>query len=635
VCGICGVVLLRGEPRLPLDSGALDRMTDAMTHRGPDERGTYLAPGIALGARRLAIVDVGDGHQPALNEDGSVRAIQNGELYNHLALRSEYDRHAYASRCDTEILPHLYEEVGPRFPERLRGKFAIAIWDEPRRRLVLARDRLGVKPLYYSRQGDVLVFASELKSLLASGLVPAELDYEAIDAYLTLGFTPAPRTPLAGVSKLQPGSRLVVSGGEALLERYWDYPLPRPDEPARSEAEYAEELIEHLEDAVRARLMSDVPLGAMLSGGLDSSLVVALMARNTTEPVKTFSVGFGDGGVASELADARYVAQVLGTEHHELELSLADAATDLEELVWTMDEPVADLSSLGLFALSKLAAQHVTVGLCGQGADELLGGYERYRTAAVADRWQRLPGPLRAVGEHAAAHGNERWQRLGRTLAAPDASARFLNMTRLLAPDLRDRLYVGPLREAAGGAERAVASALAGVEASALETTLYADAQLALVDDLLHYFDRASMAHSLELRVPFLDHHVVEFCAKVPSDLKVRGLRRKHLLKRAARGLVPDRIVEKRKVGFFHHGIDAWFDAQAEQAIPRYLLGELHSEGLLDRETVRALIDAHRSRGGRLGRLLLAILLLEVWLATFVPRATGPLRAARPVAVQA
>src|SRR4051812_10899280 len=314
-------------------------MTDSMVHRGPNDRGTYLRPGIALGVRRLSIVDVDGGHQPVASEDGSVVAVQNGELYNHDEIRERLRRkgHAFETRCDTEILPHLYEDVGDAVPEQVRGKFGLAVWDGRRRRAVIARDRLGVKPLYFAQVGDLLVFASELKSVLASGLVGDELDYQAIDAYLTFGFVPGPATPLAGVSKLLPGHRLVVGGGEVRIEPYWRFPEPQPI-PGLSEQEHAERLLEVLDEAVRLRLMSDVPLGAMLSGGLDSSLVVALMSNHVEGAVKTFSVGFVEDGDMNELADAREIATLFGTEHHELEMSRRDANVDLETLLWYLDE---------------------------------------------------------------------------------------------------------------------------------------------------------------------------------------------------------------------------------------------------------------------------------------------------------
>jgi asparagine synthase (glutamine-hydrolysing) len=603
-----------------LGPGVLDRMTDVMVHRGPNDRGTYEAPGVALGARRLSIVDVQGGHQPVRNEDGRVWATQNGELYNHLELRRELEGsgHRLPSRCDTEILPHLYERDRDRYPERLRGKFATAVWDGRERRAVLARDRLGVKPLYWARRGDLVVFASELKSVLASGLIEPELDYDAIDAYLTFGFVPGPRTPLKEVHKLLPGHRLVIDEQGARPERYWAYPHPQVAEPRLSEHEYAERLLELLDESVRLRLMSDVPLGAMLSGGLDSSLIVALMARHMSEPVKTFSVGFREAGEGNELADARLVADHFGTDHHELELSLHDQQLDLPQLVWHLDEPLADLSALGFLHLSQLAAQHVTVALSGQGADELLGGYRKHLAASLTGRvppalrrW--VPAPL---------GGKSAIARAARTAFSDEPVERLLAMSGHVDGAARRALYRGPLAGVTGEPQRVVAARVDGFSGHPLDETLLIDGQLALVDDMLHYFDRASMAHSLEVRVPFLDHHLVEYCATIPHDLKVRRVDRKHLLKRVARGILPDHAIDKRKQGFFHGAIDAWFRAQSEGITHEFLgsPGAKYVE-LLDRDSVREMANRHASGSSNDGRLLLAILILEVWLRDFVPRA--------------
>jgi asparagine synthase (glutamine-hydrolysing) len=622
-------VQLAGRPREPLPAAVLARMTDALQHRGPDERGTHLAPGIALGVRRLAIVDPAAGQQPVTSEDGSVVAVQNGELYNHLELRRELAGHRFGSRCDTEVLPHLYESSGPRFPARLRGKFGLAVWDGRNRRAVLARDRLGVKPLYYTVAGDLLLFASELKSLLASGLVPTGLDYEAIDAYLTLGYVPGPATPLAAVRKLGPGELLVVGDGGIRVERYWTYPLPEPERPARPAAEYAAELLELLDEAVRLRLMSDVPLGAMLSGGLDSSLIVALMAKHTSGPVRTFSVGFREAGRANELADARLVAERFGCEHHELELSYSDQTIDLADLVWTLDEPLADLSALGFLALSELASRHVTVALSGQGADELLGGYERHRTAALAAPLKFLPRVARSAAARAA---SGRFARPARVLAAEGAAAEWIAAHGRLDAGARARLVRGPLVPLDGG-RAAVEWATEGLTARGLPALLHLDGQLGLVDDMLHYFDRASMAHSLEVRVPFLDHHLVEWCARLPPSLKVRRLTTKVLLKRAARGLLPDEIVDKPKIGFFSGASDGWLRTQLSGPLADYLLAPDPSYGdFVDRGEVERLVARHRETGAD-GGILLAVLMLEVWLSSYLPRAARS--AAGPVAAVA
>jgi len=633
MCGICGVIQIGGEPRPVIDQERLDWMTDLMVHRGPDDRGTYLDDGVALGVRRLSIIDVEGGHQPFANESSEVWAILNGELYNHDGLRRELreDGHTIRSRCDTEILPHLYERFGDAFATKLRGDFGIALWDGARKRAVLARDRAGVKPLYYALAEGVLVFGSELKSVLGSGLVEATVDPEAVSLYLTFGYVPGPKTLLAGVSKLLPGHVLTVDAGRVTTEPYWEYPKPSVEAPRLSTAEYGTRLLAELEDAVRVRLMSDVPLGAMLSGGLDSSLIVALMARNMEQPVKTFSVGFEESIEDNELHDARLVADTFGTEHHELELSFARDTVDVADLVWHLDEPVADVSSLGFLALSQLTAQSVSVALSGQGADELLGGYKKHRAAALAGHWRKLPRWARRSASVGSLVAPGRAQRPLRTLAAEDPVERHLAMSGRLDNALRRELFAG----SGGGddlARRSLALYAEGLHDDPLEASLYLDGRLALVDALLHYFDHTSMAHSLEIRVPFLDQRVVELCASIPGDLKVHRLTTKHLLKEAARGLVPDRVIDKRKVGFFRHAADAWFRAQMDRSIRTYLLGgERRYAEFLDPAVVERLVLEHAGgRSTQNAELLLAILLLEVWLTSYLPRAVQ-----RPAALSA
>jgi asparagine synthase (glutamine-hydrolysing) len=621
MCGICGVVQIGGESREPVSQAQLDAMTDVMTHRGPNDRGTYSAPGIALGVRRLSIVDVEGGHQPFLNEEGSVVAIQNGELYNHADLRRRLrqEGHVFASRCDTEVLPHLYEHEGPRFPEELRGKFGIAVWDERRRRAVLARDRMGVKPLYWARVGDVVVFASELKSVLASGFVEPELDLEAVDLYFSLGFIPGPRTPLAGVRKLAPGSILVIGPDEVHEEAYWVYPEPDPDPRPRPLEDYADELLHLLRQAVRDRLMSDVPLGAMLSGGLDSSLIVALMAEASSRPVVTFSVGFREDE-ANELADARRVAEALGCEHHELELSVAENAIEIDELAWHLDEPVADISALGFDVLCRLASEHVTVALAGQGADELFGGYTKHRAAATIAALEPLPTAARK-GLAALPWPRPGLRRAFRALAAPDPSRRLLEMSGRLRDGARTDLYAGALASVRNdNAQAAVEAVRGGTRGDSLALTLYLDARLGLVDHMLLYFDRASMAHSLEVRVPYLDHRLVEWAATVPSSMKVHRGVTKRVLKEAGLHVLPSGTVHKPKVGFFRGALDTWLDAQLEgDPGDRLRAPDAAYLELLNRSAVETLVaDYRRGHAEEKARLVFAILLLESWLMRFV-----------------
>jgi asparagine synthase (glutamine-hydrolysing) len=627
MCGICGVVQVRGEPREIVSPEALDAMTDAMTHRGPDDRGTYAAPGIALGVRRLSIVDVEGGHQPVKSEGGEVVAIQNGELYNHADVRRElrHEGHVFASRCDTEILPHLYERDGDRFPEQVRGKFAIAVWDEKRRRAILARDRMGVKPLYWARAGDAVVFASELKSILASGLVEPELDLEAVDLYLTLGFVLGPRTPLVGVRKLAPGSTLVVDREEVREAPYWRYPEPRLEARPRPLQEYADELLHLLREAVCDRLMSDVPLGAMLSGGLDSSLIVALMAEASSRPVVTFSVGFREDE-ANELADARRVAETFGCEHHELELSVTEQAVDVDELAWRLDEPVADLSALGFDALSKLASQHVTVALAGQGADELFGGYTKHRAAAAIASLGAVPDGVRAALD-GVPWPSARVRRAFAALAARDPSERLLAMSGRLVDGVRSDLYTGALAQVRNDNAYAAIEALrSGLDGDPLAVTLYLDARLGLVDHMLLYFDRASMAHSLEVRVPYLDHRLVEWAATVPPSMKVHRGVSKHVLKQAGLQLLPSQTVRKRKVGFFRSALDVWLDAQLDgPAGERVRSRDSAFLEFLDGSAVQRLIASYRRRRTEeSARVVFAIMLLEAWLSMCAQRAPLP-----------
>jgi len=629
MCGICGVIQVEGTPRPLLSLDALDRMTDALTHRGPDDRGTYQRPGISLGVRRLSIIDVAGGHQPVVSEDEQVVAIQNGELYNHTEVRRGLadQGHRFASRCDTEILPHLYEEAADALPGLIHGKFALAVWDGRDRRAILARDRLGVKPLYYAHVGDLVAFASELKSLLASGLVDPELDPAAIEAYLTLGYFAGETTPLRQVRKLLPGHRLVVERGTVSASAYWTLPYPSAEDDDTPEEEWAERLVVELEEAVRDRLMSDVPLGAMLSGGLDSSVIVALMARNMSNPVRTFSVGF-TGGPANELEDARHVAQRFGTDHHELELSFQEPTISLDELAWSLDEPLADLSALGFHLLSKLAAGHVTVALAGQGADELLGGYPSHRNAAITGWARRLPSPLLALAGTVGSHGPRRVRRLAALVTSNDPVDRFLRQHALLEESKRARLLIdAPAGEGQSSAGRIVAGMLNGQRGAPLAETLYLSTRLALVDDMLQYFDRTSMANSLEVRVPFLDHRVVELCARIPNRFKVdRRLTGKHLLRVAARDLVPDRIIDKKKVGFFNQSLGSWFRVQATGVANDYLLQPAPAYAqFVPREEVEKLIQAHAAGGAPdADGFLLALLMLELWLTTTLPRALGP-----------
>jgi asparagine synthase (glutamine-hydrolysing) len=625
MCGIAGAFRIDGQAAPPLPEHVLRRMTDEIAYRGPDDAGYVVGDGCSLGARRLSIIDVEGGHQPFANESGRVWAAQNGEIYNHAALRADLESrgHRLRSRCDTEVLPHLYEEHGPELTDHLRGMFAVAVWDRDARKGVLIRDRLGIKPLYYAIVGDTVVFGSELKCVIASGLVSDRIDTEAIAAYLTLGYVPSPLTPLKDVRKLNPGERLVIEDGRVRVERWWRYPAPQADPTRRSADEWAEIVLDKLDESVKLRLMSDVPLGAMLSGGLDSSLIVALMARHMDQPVDTFAVGFADAD--SELDDARRVAAFNGANHHELEVALETGPDVLAKLSWHMDEPLADLSSVGFLALCELAVQDVTVALTGQGADELFGGYRKHRAASLVEYWGRVPGPLQAAAAVGLRRAPGKAGRLLDALDAGDPVSRLLASSGLVHPDLQAGLFAGALAEQGDAAERILRGHLAEAPgARPLEAALFLDGKLGLVDDMLTYFDRASMARSLEVRVPFLDHELVELCARVPTSVKVHRLQGKHVLRRAAKanGLVPDFVLDKRKRGFFNEWVPTWLAADGGATVDALLLadGPAYAE-LVDPAVVRRAVTEFRGGVQRHAPLLLSLIMLETWLGEYLPRA--------------
>jgi asparagine synthase (glutamine-hydrolysing) len=639
MCGICGLAG-HATDRPPLSPPALRAMTEAIVHRGPDEDGHHVAPGIAMGMRRLSIIDLSCSHQPLCNEQGEVWTVFNGEIFNFPQLRKQLRArgHRLATSGDTETIVHLYEDHGADFPERLRGMFAIAVWDAPRRRLVLTRDRMGVKPLYYALTADGLAFGSEVKSLLAAGLVQPRLDPLAAELYLAYGYVPGPRTLFEGVRKLAPATTLIWEDGRLSGEtQYW---TPWQDaHPGGSIEEDEETLLALLRESIRARMISDVPLGVMLSGGLDSSLITALMTEVASAPVKTFSIGFTEDAQANELADARRVAQRLGTDHHELLTSASDHPGLLEEALWHLEEPVVDLSFLGFLLLSRLARESVTVVLCGQAADELLGGYPKHAVAHAADLLGKLPGPgRRAVGALGARLSDG--SRLGRGLRAmstDDDAERLLQMSRIvLSPQRLELLSPGFRAEGLERELRAVVRAHADSHgASVLGRTLYLDTKLALVDLMFLYFDKMSMATSLEVRVPFADHDVVAFCTALPDDRKITRGRRKEILKRVSRGLLDDATIDKRKRGFFRAASATWLDSHRDGVVRDVLLDPRARErGIFREDAIKRLI-AQSSGNGRAGEPLLAVLLLELWQRHFIDGDGAAARAFRGTATAA
>jgi asparagine synthase (glutamine-hydrolysing) len=623
MCGICGVAG-HDARAIPLGADRLLAMTTAMVHRGPDEDGHLRLPGVALGMRRLSIIDLARSHQPVSNEDGTVHTVFNGEIFNFQELRSqlEHKGHRFSTAGDTETIVHLYEEHGDAFVKRLRGMFAIALWDSSKRTLLLARDRLGVKPLYYALTPSGLAFASEIKCLLAGGLVDAQLDLDAARLYLTLGYVPAPKTLFAGVLKLPPATVLEWRDGrERGHHPYWT-PLDPPPSRSGSWEEDQEHLLELLRDAVRARMISDVPLGVMLSGGLDSSLIAALMAEVSPHPIETFSVGFVEDANANELAWARRTAGRLGANHHELLSSASRHEELLDDALWHLEEPIADLSFLGFHVLSRLAREHVTVALCGQAADELLGGYPKHLAAHAADVAAGVPPSVRGSLAKLSFRISSRAKitRLLRTLAAEDDLERLLAMSSMLPLGAGANLGGPNLNRADPRA--LLAETFAGrsqpqTPPSRLFRTLLLDLRLALPDLMFLYFDKMSMANSLEVRVPFADHELVNFCMALPPDRLIRGRRGKEILRRVSQGLVDEAVIERPKRGFFRAGASSWLSARRSLVSETLLDGRCRRRGLLNMDLMRRWLDEPLKEGRR-GEPLLTAFLLERWHRLFV-----------------
>ena len=607
-------------------------MSATLVHRGPDSSGVHVDGQIGLAARRLSIIDLETGDQPLTNEDGSVVVVQNGELYNYRELRTELESqgHRFRTHGDTEVLAHLYEQHGTGFAERLRGMFAVAIWDGPQERLVLARDRFGIKPLLYRVDGTSLEFASELRALPRG-----EIDLDALEAFLAFNSIPGPFSIFRAVRKLQPGHVLVWEGGEVAVERF-ARPAPAAAAELRTESEsaLAEELRERLRDSVRAHLVADVPVGVLLSGGVDSSLLAAFAAEEGGEPLRTFSIGFEEGSF-DERADARRVAERYGTRHRELVVR-PDAALLLPALAEAFDEPFADSSALPTYLVSRVAAEDVKVALSGEGGDELFGGYYTYQADLLALRVGRLARLARPLVERlpvsaARASFDYRAKRFVRSAHLPPLE-RHHGWKEIFSADARAELTgrrhgwdpVDVLRERfreTDGAEL-------------LARLQDVDARTYLVDDLLVKTDRASMAHSLEARVPFLDPVVDAFAAALPRRHKVRGLTKKALLRRAAEPLLPPEIVRGRKRGFSIPAA-AWLRGELEPFARETLsAATLRRQGYFRPEAVTRLLDDHVAGRADLSRQLWGLLAFTLWHEHHVERAPGPLRQPRLAGVR-
>jgi asparagine synthase (glutamine-hydrolysing) len=628
MCGICGIVY--NDSTRPVERVLLERMNEVIRHRGPDSDGFYVHGQVGLAMRRLAIIDLVTGDQPMCNEDGSIWIVFNGEIYNHSELRPQLEArgHLFRSRSDTEAILHLYEEHGPACVDHLRGMFAFGVWDEKQCRLLLARDRLGQKPLYYAEHDGALLFGSEIKCILQYPRFPRQIDLEAIHHYLTLQYVPDPWTGFAGIRKLPPAHRLMWQDGRLQLERYWDLAYePKWTQPA---PEMKERLRDTITEAVRIRLMSDVPLGAHLSGGIDSSIVVGLMAGMMEQPVKTFSIGFKEDAF-SELPYARQVAQRFGTDHREFILK-PDALDVLPRLVAHFDEPFADPAAIPTWYLAEMTREHVTVALNGDGGDEAFAGYQRYYADLVADAYRLVPGLLR--------HGA-----LDRLLYAlpvqadrPMERSPIMALRRLpQAADIshsasivrwggyfdeaeKEALYTDDVRQVVNSSPSAALlkqtfrRALAG---NRVDRTLYTDIHHYLPGALLPKVDRTTMAHSLEARSPFLDHQVMELAARLPSVWKVRGRRTKWILRDLFANLLPVAVGGRGKMGF-SVPLGMWFRGPLYQpAKELLLLPEAQLNRYLRTDEVTRLLEVNRRGEADNGKQIWSLLNLEMWLQQY------------------
>ena len=624
MCGIAGFAdPIADESRLPGDERLLRHMCAVIRHRGPDDEGVRVDGGVGLGMRRLSIIDLATGHQPIRNEDASVWVVFNGEIYNFRELRRDLERrgHRFATSSDTEVIVHGYDEWGEGVFSRLQGMFAIALWDRPAAALLLARDRLGIKPLYYAeRGGGRLLFGSELKSLLAAGEIDRELDPAALEHYLAFLYTPPDQSILRGVRKLPPGHLLRWRKGAVRVHAYWRPPVDeRPLEAPEAEAA----LLEHLRRAVRSHLVSDVPLGAFLSGGIDSSLVVGLMAEASDRPVKTFSIGF-DEPAYDELDAARTVARHFGTDHHEFVVR-PDALAIADRLVAHFDEPFGDSSAIPTWYVSELARRHVTVVLSGDGGDELFGGYDRYLPHPLVAGFDRLslPGARQIAGvigrrlprgatgrrflQHVAQPQVERYIDAVSFFGAEDRAA-------LLAPALRHGEGPSPERRLAAHFARSAHLPFGS-------RMMHADLVTYLPEDILTKVDRMSMAHSIESRVPLLDHRLVEFALSLPLDLKIRDGVRKRILKDVGRRLLPESILTRRKQGFAVP-LAVWCRGRLREAFSDVLRStRLRQRGYFEAREIDRLLDEHLA-GRRDHELRLwQLFMFELWHRAYMDEA--------------
>lgn len=614
MCGICGIYNF--GTHAPVDRLALKRATDAMVHRGPDDEGFYVKGELGLGNRRLSIIDLPGGHQPICNEDESVWITFNGEIYNYRELRPDLEKrgHHFRTSSDTETIVHLYEEYGPGCLEYLRGMFAFALWDGRAKRLLVARDRLGIKPLFYRREQGRLVFASELRALRELVGQPLEIEPQSVYDFFGFRYIPAPRTFYRGVEKLLPGHYLLADARGVRTEAYWD--VPPEEDTSRSEEDFAEEVVERLRESIRLRLIADVPLGVFLSGGTDSSAVVAFMAELGARPLRTFSVGFEERGF-SELPYARRVAQRFSTEHHELLVGPQDLAEELGRLVAFRDEPVAEPTDVALYRMSRLASESVKVVLAGEGGDELFAGYPKYAADRLAGLVSAFPQEVTRAIARWLPYRQRRARLALETLSIRDEAERSVTWFASFSREEREALFAPEFLEQVDVAHPAhvFEQYLEKVrDRSPLKRMLYADLKIWLPDNLLLRGDQMTMAASIEERVPFLDHKLVELAARIPSRMLTRGFKTKILLRRALKPYLPPETLRRRKVGFTVP-IGHWFRKTLKSMVADLVLSpEAQARGYFNRQAMERFVREHFDGVRDRQKQLWALVNFELWI---------------------
>jgi asparagine synthase (glutamine-hydrolysing) len=621
MCGICGK--LNFNQGASVDPALVRAMLSTIRHRGPDDEGLYMASRVGLGHRRLSIIDLSSGHQPLSNEDGTVWIVFNGEIYNFRELRVFLlsKGHIFKTQTDTEVIVHLYEELGPECLQKLRGMFAFAIWDDNKKTLFLARDRVGIKPLYYCLTGESLVFASEIKAILADPDIHPEVAPELIDRFLTFLYLPGEETLLKGIKKLAPGHYLSVRDGNAQVTQYWDLQFSKPF--TRSSIKDAEsELLSLLAEAVERHMIADVPVGVLLSGGVDSTAVLSFAVERTAKPISSYTVGFSAPGIADERPYARLAADAFGTEHHEMTISAADFADFMPQYVWHMEEPVCEPPAIALYYVSKLASKYVKVLLSGEGGDEGFAGYSNYRNLLWLERLKSGLSPFTGAVAQGLSFANSLFNsaRVRKYAGLMNAQFPAYYFSRTSSPYSYARNGLGNLYSADFAASIDQEKTLEPVrrlqahvrDENTLDAMLYIDTKTWLPDDLLIKADKMTMANSVELRVPLLDHKILEFAAALPSSFKVHGFTTKYLAKKVLRNRVPKPILDRPKVGF-PVPYESWLQKELHGWVRDVLLDRTTTNrGYFDRSSLERLLSTSENHGGNFKEIF-SLATLELW----------------------